>query len=146
MPVSQKFFWIFFEIPFFNRPKVFYLHLESPSDQENRNGFAVERLWFLGRSVSTREQRGAWVKGHVFAKAKYPAVREATGKLESLLLSQRIHTCLDYFSKAITKIQRFHFKTFLRPSVSTRERRSAWVTGTFSHRLNTRQSERRLES
>ena len=46
-------FWIFFEIPFCNRLKVFYLHLESPSDQENRNGFAVERLWFLGHRVES---------------------------------------------------------------------------------------------
>ena len=48
--------------------------------------------------------------GHVFAQAKHPAVREATGKLESLLLSQRIRPCLDYFPKAVTKIQRFHFQ------------------------------------
>ena len=43
MPSSQNFFGIFFEIPFSNRLKLFYLHLESPSDQENRNGFAVEQ-------------------------------------------------------------------------------------------------------
>ena len=37
-----------------NRLKVFHLHLELPSDQENKNGFADEGLWFLGhRVVST---------------------------------------------------------------------------------------------
>ena len=37
-----------------NRLKVFHLHLELPSDQENKNGFADEWLWFLGhRVVST---------------------------------------------------------------------------------------------
>ena len=30
--------------PFSNRLKEFYLHLELPSDQENNNGFAAERL------------------------------------------------------------------------------------------------------
>ena len=39
--------------PFSNRPKVFYLHLESPSDKKNRNGFAEERLWFLGHRVES---------------------------------------------------------------------------------------------
>ena len=38
-------------MPFCNRLKVFYLHLESPSDQENTNGFAVERFWLLGHRV-----------------------------------------------------------------------------------------------
>ena len=28
-----------------NRLKVFHLHLELPSDQENKNGFADEGLW-----------------------------------------------------------------------------------------------------
>ena len=37
-----------------NRLKVFHLHSELPSDQENKNGFADEGLWFLGhRAVST---------------------------------------------------------------------------------------------
>ena len=37
-----------------NRLKVLHLHLELPSDQENKNGFADEGLWFLGhRVVST---------------------------------------------------------------------------------------------
>ena len=40
--------------PFFNRLKVFYLHLELPSDQENKNGFADERLLFLGHRVNRR--------------------------------------------------------------------------------------------
>ena len=31
-----------------NRLKVLHLHLELPSDQENKNGFADEGLWFLG--------------------------------------------------------------------------------------------------
>ena len=34
------------KIPFSNSLKVFYLHLELPSDQENSNDFSVERLWF----------------------------------------------------------------------------------------------------
>jgi len=34
------------KIPFSNSLKVFYLHLELPSDQENSNDFAVEQLWF----------------------------------------------------------------------------------------------------
>ena len=46
MPGSQTWFWIFFKIPFSNSLKVFYLHLELPSDQENSNDFVVERLWF----------------------------------------------------------------------------------------------------
>ena len=36
----------FLKIPFSNRFKVFYLHLELPSDQQNKNGFAAERMWF----------------------------------------------------------------------------------------------------
>ena len=32
-------------IPISNRLKVFYLLIELPSDQENKNGFAAERLW-----------------------------------------------------------------------------------------------------
>ena len=36
-----------------NRLKVFHLHLELPSDQENKNGFADEGLWFLGRKVDS---------------------------------------------------------------------------------------------
>ena len=47
---------------------------------------------------------------HRLNTVKHPAVREATGKLESLLLSQRIRPCLDYFPKAVTKIQRIHFQ------------------------------------
>ena len=70
MSSSQKYFGILFEIPFSNRLKVFYLHLQSPSELQHVTN------------------------GHVFALAKYPAVREATGKLESLLLSQWVHTCL----------------------------------------------------
>ena len=35
----------------FNRLKVLHLHLELPSDQENKNGFEDEGLWFLGRKV-----------------------------------------------------------------------------------------------
>ena len=39
---------------FSNGLTVFYLHLEQPSDQENKNGFAAERLWFLEhRAAST---------------------------------------------------------------------------------------------
>ena len=34
-----------------NRLKVFHLYLELPSDQENKNGFADEGLWFLGHRV-----------------------------------------------------------------------------------------------
>jgi len=34
----RKFFWIFFKIPLANRLKVVYLHLELPSDQENKKG------------------------------------------------------------------------------------------------------------
>ena len=33
--------------------KVFHLHLELPSDQENKNGFADEGLWFLGHRVDS---------------------------------------------------------------------------------------------
>ena len=41
-----------------NRLKVFHLHLELPRDQENKNGFADEWLWFLGhRVVSTLQIR-----------------------------------------------------------------------------------------
>ena len=36
-----------------NRLKVFLLHLELPSDQENKNGFADEGLWFLGHRVDS---------------------------------------------------------------------------------------------
>ena len=36
-----------------HRLKVFHLHLELPSDQENKNGFADEGLWFLGRKVDS---------------------------------------------------------------------------------------------
>ena len=36
-----------------NRLKVFHLHLELPSDQENKNGFADEGLWFLGHRVDS---------------------------------------------------------------------------------------------
>ena len=49
---------------------VFNLHLELPSDhQEYRNGFAVERLWFLGHGVHSKPFR----------------------HLKSLLLCKRIH-------------------------------------------------------
>ena len=41
--------------PFSNSLKVFYLHLELPSDQENNNDFAVELLWFgYGEETSFR--------------------------------------------------------------------------------------------
>ena len=54
MPGSQTFFFIFFEISFSNRLKVFYLHfIESPNDQEKRSDFAVEQLWFLGHIVES---------------------------------------------------------------------------------------------
>ena len=59
--------------------KVFYLHLELPSDQENKNGFADEGLWFLGYGVEStpfrhlekfREPRKQCVThGHVSIKA-----------------------------------------------------------------------------
>ena len=52
-PAVRNFLGISFEIPFSNRLKVFYLHLESPSDQENRSGFTVERLWFLEHRVES---------------------------------------------------------------------------------------------
>jgi len=61
---QSEFFLILFEIPFSNRLKVFYLHLQSPSEEQHV------------------------AHGHVFAQAKYPAVREATGKLESLCFIQ----------------------------------------------------------
>ena len=41
-------------IPFSNSLKVFYLHLELPSDQENSNDLVVERLWFAGREKRRR--------------------------------------------------------------------------------------------
>ena len=34
-----------------NRLKVFHLHLELQSDQENKNGFADEGLWYLRNRV-----------------------------------------------------------------------------------------------
>ena len=51
------------------------------------------RLWFLTIDVVSHDtwnnfvSSSAWLTdhGHIFAHAKYPAVREATGKLESLL-------------------------------------------------------------
>ena len=53
MPGSQKIFYNFCKIPVSNRLKVFYLLLELPSDQENKNGFAAERLWFFGHGVES---------------------------------------------------------------------------------------------
>ena len=44
----------FSKIPFSNLFKAFYLHLELPSDQQNKNGFAAERMWFLRHRVSQR--------------------------------------------------------------------------------------------
>ena len=41
----------FCKIPFSNRLKVFHLHLELPSDKENKNGIADEGFWFLGNRV-----------------------------------------------------------------------------------------------
>ena len=46
----------FLQNPFSNRLKVLHLHLELSSEnyQQNKNGFADERLWFLGhRGEST---------------------------------------------------------------------------------------------
>ena len=43
-PAVRNIFYNFREIPS-NRFKVFYFHLELPSDQENKNDFAEERLW-----------------------------------------------------------------------------------------------------
>ena len=53
---------------------------------------ARERLWFLSIDVVSHDtwnnfvSSSAWLTdhGHIFAHAKYPEVREATGKLESL--------------------------------------------------------------
>ena len=53
MPGSQKIFHNFCKIPVSNRLKVFYLLLELPSDQENKNGFPAERLWFFGHRVES---------------------------------------------------------------------------------------------
>ena len=47
MPGSQKIVQNFFKISFTNRLKVFYLRLDLPCDQESKNGFADEWLWFL---------------------------------------------------------------------------------------------------
>ena len=51
------------------------LLLELPSDQENKNGFAAERLWFFGHRVESTLKK--FVKHcvthwHVFMQAKYP--------------------------------------------------------------------------
>ena len=98
---SQNVFLIFFKIPFskYNRLKVLYLRLELPRDKENRNGLAVERLWFLGHraleSTPFRHLETFETHEYVFAQAKYPAVSKPSGKLESLLVSQRMHTSLD---------------------------------------------------
>ena len=91
MPGIQNFFWIFFKIPFPNRLKVFYLPTELPSDEENRNGFAVERFWFLVHVAGSEKRKNfvsssEWLMDKVFTQAKYPAVGKPAGKLESLLL------------------------------------------------------------
>ena len=39
-----------------------YLHLELPSDQENKNGFVDERLWFLGHRAESRSTPGDTLK------------------------------------------------------------------------------------
>ena len=57
MPGSQKFFYNFCRIPFSNRLKLSYLHLELPSDPEKKSGFADERLWFLGHRVESTQFR-----------------------------------------------------------------------------------------
>ena len=69
--------------------------LELLSDQENRNGFTVERLWFLGHRVESTPFRHlekfrelSALLGHVFTQAKYPAVQKSAGKV---LLIQRIY-------------------------------------------------------
>ena len=69
----------FSKVPFSNRLKVFYFHLKLPSDQENKNGFAGEGLWFLDYRVEStpfrhlnkfREPRKQCVThGHVSIKA-----------------------------------------------------------------------------
>ena len=43
----------FLQNPFYliDHLKVFFLHLELSSDQENKKGFPDERLWFLGHRV-----------------------------------------------------------------------------------------------
>ena len=57
------------------------------------------------------------IQGHVFTQAKERAVRKPDGKLESLVLSQRIHTSLDYTNYTIIrKYSAFILKThFARP-------------------------------
>ena len=43
----------FLQNPFSNHLKVFHLYLELPSDQENKNDFADERLRFLGHRIAS---------------------------------------------------------------------------------------------
>ena len=50
---GQKIFQDFCKIPFSNHLKVFHFHLELPSDQENKNGFADERLRFLRHRIES---------------------------------------------------------------------------------------------
>ena len=38
---------------FLNHLKIFHLHLELTSDQENKNCFADERLWFHGHRIES---------------------------------------------------------------------------------------------
>ena len=87
MPGSQKIFWNVCKIAFSNGLTVFYLHLEQPSDQENKNGFAAERLWFLEhRAASTLFRRARFHTGSVDTRQS----ESAAGKL-NLLFSSRIH-------------------------------------------------------
>ena len=52
MPGSQKISRLSAKFLFLiDHLKVFFLHLELSSDQENKKGFPDERLWFLGHRV-----------------------------------------------------------------------------------------------
>ena len=75
-PAARNIFYNFCKIPVSNRLKAFYLLLELPSDQENKNGFAAERLWFLGHRESTLKNfvKQCVTHSHVFIQAKYPPV------------------------------------------------------------------------
>ena len=80
-PAVRTFSRISAKSAFSNRLKAFYLHLELPSDQENKNGFAAERWWSLRHTVESTPFR------HL-EKISWQGVRD------SLLLSFSGFSCL----------------------------------------------------
>ena len=90
MPGTQKIFYNFCKIPVSNRLRVFYLLLELPSDQENKNGFAAERLWFFGHRVESTLKnfvKHCVTHWHVFIQAKYPRQSALLHRMFSRLLN-----------------------------------------------------------